>query len=138
MAISLQEAIAIASELAGDTRMLSEYVKYGPLTEGYAQMYEFRWVDGSPTPNDGHICTFLIDEVTGKNVASCAFSSLPPGDYEVFDFDGNVIRSREEVRAAWDVVEEKQAELEAQAEAEWEESVGPVPVTWDDLQGKFV
>lgn len=138
MAISLQEAVAVARKLSGDGCILDKLIKYGPLTEGCARMYEFRWVDVSSGINDGEVCTLLIAEDTGENMASSSFSSLPPGDYEVLDFDGRVVRSREEVRVAWDKSEKMQMELEARAEAERDDSVEPVPVVWDGSKKKFL
>ena len=131
MAITLKQAIDAAVACVGGVERLGGFIKYGPLTEGYARMYEFekKWL--IQTPDFGDVRAVLIDERTGENVASSSFPGIAGGDYEVIDFDGNVIRSREEVQAAWEAEEKKQAELEAQAEAEGAEALGPVPVEWN-------
>ncbi|MCQ9343931.1 hypothetical protein [Corynebacterium kozikiae] len=131
MAITLKQAIDAAVACVGGIERLEGFIKYGPLTEGYARMYEFEKKPLMKTPGLGDVHVVLIDERTGKNMASSSFPGIAEGDYEVIDFDGNVIRSREEVQAAWEAEEKRQAELEAQAEAEEDETLEVVPVEWN-------
>ncbi|OSQ14653.1 hypothetical protein [Corynebacterium diphtheriae] len=125
MAITLKQAIKAAALSVGGADRLEATVKYGPLSPGFARMYEFSKADKANSGLIGYVGVVVIDEQTGENIASSAFPGLGGGDYELLDFDGNVIRTRKEVHAAWEA-EQRQDALEAESESsEFDE---PIPV----------
>ncbi|MCQ9353528.1 hypothetical protein NQ015_10910 [Corynebacterium sp. 153RC1] len=126
MALTLNEVIKIAQKSAGPKGLVSDLIERG----------EGRYVFEKATPPDsplqfGDSPWIVVFEKDGTVVSGSSAPMYFPSVYEVIDFDGNVIRSREEVQTAWEAEKKRQAELDALAEAEGDEALEVVPVEWN-------
>ncbi|AKK11773.1 hypothetical protein CUTER_08980 [Corynebacterium uterequi] len=127
MVLSRREVLEKVVQKFGD-RLDRDFYEYG---EG---RYCFLVSPSGPSGDSGVVhCgdspVVVVFEESGEVMSGGAAPCFAPRDYAVFDFDGQVLRSQDEVRAQRLA---REAEEERLAEEEGDDFGEPVPADWKD------
>ncbi|GGG80886.1 hypothetical protein [Corynebacterium pelargi] len=126
MAVTLDQAIAIAKSYENSVGALIPEVKYGPLSDNDGRVFEFRGDRVISPLETGPSNILAIREESGQVETGSRPTWCLDDDHVVLDFDGNVIRGREQVRREYQEQEAQQAALDAMENDD--EPGEPVPV----------
>ncbi|AZA08566.1 hypothetical protein [Corynebacterium pseudopelargi] len=118
MALTFEQAVEIARKTAGRFELDVEYIAHG---EGRYQFFK-KGVSNPGQLADSYVIVVFED---GSVISGSSAPRYMPTVYEILDSDGNVVKTREEIRQLRQASEAEQAALDAIDDGETGE---PVPV----------